>query len=507
MIANMINCKYLGLSDIDLDFPCEIHFTRFGNNDYTLHHRHHSYEKIIENIKFEDRNAFKVFVCSTEPTSSENRELISNIIENSYQYDLILTWNEEILSACDNSLFLPYGTTWLNKNKNINRDSLGSYVDNMYEFIDKKFNVSFLSTYLIGKSGYNLRKKIWNNKDNIKLSTRFFSSTRYPTNMNGFSNTLHDGFLPNDDKINLFDSMFSISIESSSEKNYFTEKLIDCFLTKTVPIYYGCPNIGDFFDERGMIVFSTEQEFFEKINKINQDTYDNMKPYIESNYEKAKMYAGNFSERIKEKILQYIDDINRDTSSDILWTIGILTIPERENKLNNLISHIKHITPFTFKDKIEIIVSIDNMVKTVGQKRNEVLSNAKGKYICFIDDDDLVSNMYIHNICLKLNKNIYDAIGFYGIFYNNGNKQLLFHHANSNGGHYLKNNIQYRPLNHLNPVRTEIARTIGFPLKNFSEDTEYCDRLFESNLIKTEFVFDAVMYHYLWSPTETKTQK
>lgn len=505
MIANMINCKYLGLSDIDLDFPCEIHFTRFGNNDHTLHYRHQSSEKIIENIKFKNPNAFKVFVCSTEPTTSENRELISNIIENSYQYDLILTWNEEILSSCDNSLFLPYGTTWLNKNKNNDRDSLGRYTDNMYDSIDKNFNVSFLSTCLIGKPGYNLRKKIWNNKDNIKLSTKFFSSTRHPTNMNGFSNTIHDGFLPNDDKINLFDSMFSISIESCSEKNYFTEKLIDCFLTKTVPIYYGCPNIGDFFDERGMIIFSTEQEFFEKINKIDQYTYDKMKSYIESNYEKAKIYASNFSERIKEKIIQYVNYLN--SSNDILWTIGILTIPERQHKLQNLLSHIQNITPFSFKNKIEIIVSIDNMTKTVGEKRNEVLSNAKGKYISFIDDDDLVSNIYIHLISLKLHKNIYDGIGFYGIFYNDGNKQRLFNHANANGGHYLKDNIQYRPLNHLNPVRTEIAKTIGFPLKNFSEDTDYCDKLFASNLIKTEFVFDSVMYHYLWSPTETKTQK
>lgn len=40
---------------------------------------------------------------------------------------------------------------------------------------------------------------------------------------------------------------YSIAIENSCVRNYFTEKLIDCFLTLTKPIYWGCPNIADYF--------------------------------------------------------------------------------------------------------------------------------------------------------------------------------------------------------------------------------------------------------------------
>ena len=40
---------------------------------------------------------------------------------------------------------------------------------------------------------------------------------------------------------------YSIAIENSYKKNYFTEKFTDCILAKTIPIYYGCPNISDFF--------------------------------------------------------------------------------------------------------------------------------------------------------------------------------------------------------------------------------------------------------------------
>lgn len=40
---------------------------------------------------------------------------------------------------------------------------------------------------------------------------------------------------------------YSIAFENSSHENYFTEKLIDCFLTWTKPIYWGCSNVFDYF--------------------------------------------------------------------------------------------------------------------------------------------------------------------------------------------------------------------------------------------------------------------
>lgn len=41
---------------------------------------------------------------------------------------------------------------------------------------------------------------------------------------------------------------YSIAIENCCEKNYVTEKLFDCFLCDTIPIYYGCPNITGIYD-------------------------------------------------------------------------------------------------------------------------------------------------------------------------------------------------------------------------------------------------------------------
>jgi len=42
---------------------------------------------------------------------------------------------------------------------------------------------------------------------------------------------------------------YSIAMENSQQLNYFSEKIIDCFLSWTMPIYWGCPNISEYFPE------------------------------------------------------------------------------------------------------------------------------------------------------------------------------------------------------------------------------------------------------------------
>ena len=62
--------------------------------------------------------------------------------------------------------------------------------------------------------------------------------------------------LPQDNKINLFRKyQFSIVIENVAQNTWFTEKIIDCLITKTIPIYYGCPSISEYFDTTGWIIF------------------------------------------------------------------------------------------------------------------------------------------------------------------------------------------------------------------------------------------------------------
>lgn len=43
---------------------------------------------------------------------------------------------------------------------------------------------------------------------------------------------------------------YSIAVENSNEKNYISEKFVDCVLCNTVPIYNGAPNVSEVYDDR-----------------------------------------------------------------------------------------------------------------------------------------------------------------------------------------------------------------------------------------------------------------
>ncbi len=58
----------------------------------------------------------------------------------------------------------------------------------------------------------------------------------------------------------LKDYHFSVSVMNSKVDNFFTEVLIDNFMVGTIPIFWGCPNIGDYFDINGIITFDTIDE-------------------------------------------------------------------------------------------------------------------------------------------------------------------------------------------------------------------------------------------------------
>ena len=79
---------------------------------------------------------------------------------------------------------------------------------------------------------------------------------------------------------------FSVAIENNTDVNdyYFTEKLTDCLITGTVPIYHGCPNIGEFFDMDGILTFSTQDELDNILKSLSEEKYNSMKVAIENNY-------------------------------------------------------------------------------------------------------------------------------------------------------------------------------------------------------------------------------
>ena len=79
----------------------------------------------------------------------------------------------------------------------------------------------------------------------------------------------------------LADYMFSVAIENMD--NWFTEKIIDCFLCGTVPIFYGTPNIGKWFNTDGII---TLEDGFD-IEELTEEMYYSRMDAIKDNFERA----------------------------------------------------------------------------------------------------------------------------------------------------------------------------------------------------------------------------
>ncbi|MGD9764970.1 MAG: glycosyltransferase family 10 [Candidatus Binatia bacterium] len=51
----------------------------------------------------------------------------------------------------------------------------------------------------------------------------------------------------------LRDYRYSLCIENGRERNYCSEKIIDAWLSWTVPIYWGCPNLSEFYPREAFV--------------------------------------------------------------------------------------------------------------------------------------------------------------------------------------------------------------------------------------------------------------
>jgi len=79
----------------------------------------------------------------------------------------------------------------------------------------------------------------------------------------------------------LCDYMFSVAIENGQYETYFTEKLLDCFATGTIPVYLGAPDIGKYFNKDGIIDLTEEFD-------VSDQIYYNKIDAIKDNLERSK---------------------------------------------------------------------------------------------------------------------------------------------------------------------------------------------------------------------------
>lgn len=195
-----------------------------------------------------------------------NPNIYEFIKKNYNRFDFVITHNKELTKLDKRILYCINGMCWINESD--------------FCIYSKSKVVSIIASGKTHTTGHKLRNKFveYVNNNRGKLN--------YSVDIYGWS------FNPLRYKLDgLMDYYFSIAIENSQSNNYFTEKIIDCFVTGTVPIYWGTPGLAEFFDINGVITFSTIEELDEILNNLTLDDYTSRMESIKYNYERAKEFV------------------------------------------------------------------------------------------------------------------------------------------------------------------------------------------------------------------------
>lgn len=89
----------------------------------------------------------------------------------------------------------------------------------------------------------------------------------------------------------LADYMYSIVIENYVDDCYFTEKILNCFATGTIPIYLGARRIDKFFNPEGIVRFSNWDELKGALGSLSSDDYYSRLDAVQDNYERCHSYT------------------------------------------------------------------------------------------------------------------------------------------------------------------------------------------------------------------------
>jgi glycosyltransferase involved in cell wall biosynthesis len=219
---------------------------------------------------------------------------------------------------------------------------------------------------------------------------------------------------------------YSIAMENTKSAHYWTEKVADCFLAYTLPIYYGCTNLEDYFPSESFvrIDIANIKESMETIEQVvKNDIWKERLPAIKEARELIlnkyqlfpfladRIQAENGNNKTKKAV--YIRGFDKEngymkSKPQQLVTVIVCTY-NREAMLPDCLSSLVQQTfnPEQFQVIIVDNNSSDNTQKVVekfirrhnnfkvvveneqglSNARNRGVREASGEYIAFIDDD------------------------------------------------------------------------------------------------------------------------
>jgi len=241
----------------------------------------------IEELRKKTKDPFYLIHFNEPLRTSAPRDFV---MKYAHCFDMIFTTDISLIENLDNAHWSPLSDCWTNGSIAVVGQTP---LDRTSEVIEKEFSVSFLMTKHVG-GNYQIRHDIWNRENDLKVPLKFYDSNSFGLNDGHTKLPKTSNWLS--DKIVLYKSMFNICPENfyndiGPEAN-FSQKLTDCLLNKTIPIYRGYEKLGEHFNMDGIIWIENGEDAVNKINKLTPEYYHDRKDVIEDNYN--KLIEGEF---------------------------------------------------------------------------------------------------------------------------------------------------------------------------------------------------------------------
>lgn len=204
--------------------------------------------------------------------------------------------------------------------------------------------------------------------------------------------------------------------------------------------------------------------------------------------------------------LGYCDTVTADPFKLPTWTILVPTLSERRALFERLMSTLLPQAE-AYGHRVLVTAWLNDGTPSLPEIRQTLVETAATDYVCFVDDDDLVTDDYVSDIMTALDARP-DYVGFQVQCYSDGVPTAVAYHGLSNGRWRNTPGRYFRDISHINPIRTDIARKVTFRRTKAggAEDRAWADQLRRTKLLRSEVVIDRILYHYLYSTSTTPGQ-
>lgn len=98
---------------------------------------------------------------------------------------------------------------------------------------------------------------------------------------------------------------YSIAVENTWTDDFFSEKIIDCFRTGTIPIWWGTSAVLKHFNPDGILTFKTLEELQAALRTATPEHYAESLDAVRDNYERARAWRV-VEDRIQPHLLPYL---------------------------------------------------------------------------------------------------------------------------------------------------------------------------------------------------------